>query len=478
MRYPLPVLAGFLMATVAGTPGHSQTPHTTPQTAAADDLLEMARRIDAKASGLANLWPGYWPDGQSYVLYERGVGAVFGGGAARRAADFRAGDLADARSSYDLDYPGGPPNTILLEVEGPSDDLETLFHEQFHDFQTDAFKWSGGGAGEFVDLSLISDLETYTSDLAFERHVLALALGAEEDGRRRQLARSYLTLRRTRQAGLATAVKDTEANRELVEGTAELIGLRAAALVADAPMETVRTAIIDNLSAPMLSETQAYGTSVFRERAYGVGAALSWLLDDLMAPDWRSRVAAGETLHAVLENTIGSAAEGELEGLRWDHGYAALSRQMTGLLAANPPVLSTETFLERARHHFVVVLEYPATQLASVFFGGKMTMLARSTVALSPATELSVAAVGLTLDVRDRSVLLENSRVGDQRTDRVTVLLDDINGLNALPRGRIIHPITVETAHVTLELPAGAEVEDTDTGLMIRVIHADVEQTP
>lgn len=438
-------------------------------TASADDLMAMARRIDARSSMLSSLWPGYWPPGQGYVLYERGVGAVFGGGAADAGPEFRPGDLANVRFGFVLDYAGGPPNTVLFEVSGPDDDLSTLFHEQFHDFQDDAFHWTRGGGGEFVDLGLIPDLPVYTAGLAFERSILGLALAAEADAERRRLARAYIVLRRERQRGLAEAIVNVEAYRELIEGTADLIGQSAAALVSDAPSDNVRRHIIDSLSTPLVSDAGGYSTGVFRTRAYGVGAAMGWLLDEWIGPGWKSRAAGGESLDALLEGAIGAALPPDLASLRREHDYEALARTIATTLASHPPVVSVDAFLARAPHHLVVTLEYPASQRSSVSFSGAMTPLAQNTIALARALEFSTTYAGAVLQVRNRPVLIENSRQDERRSNRITVLLDTLDGQQALPRGRLSAPVRIETDDVALELPIGAEIEETATDLLIRV---------
>lgn len=456
-----------LLASLAAGVAFARDPQ--PVAATADDLLTMARRIDDKAPALANLWPGYWPAGQGYVLYERGVGAVFGGGVAAGGPEFRAGDLENVRFSFVLDYAGGPPNTVLFEVSGPDDDLSTLFHEQFHDFQNDAFHWTRGGGGEFVDLELIPDLAAYTADLAFERSILALALAAEAPDERRRLARAYIALRRERQQGLAEDIVNVEAYRELIEGTADLIGQSAAAVTTDASSDNVRRHIVDSLTTPLVSDAGGYSTGVFRTRAYGVGAAVGWLLDEWAGPGWKSRAAGGEALDALLEGAIGAASSPDLPPLRLEHGYEALSRTIATTLASHPPVVSVDAFLARTRHHLVVTLEYPASQRGSVSFSGAMTPLAQNTIALTKALEFSAASAGAVLQVRNRPVLIEGSRQEQRRSDRITVLLDTLDGQQALPRGRLSAPVRIETEDVTLELPIGAEIEETATDLIIRV---------
>ena len=441
----------------------------TQATASADDLLAMARRIDVRSSVLANLWPGYWPHGQGYVLYERGVGAVFGGRAAAAGPEFRVGDLENVRFGFVLDYAGGPPNTVLFEVEGPDDDLSTLFHEQFHDFQNDAFHWTRGGGGEFVDLELIPDLASYTADLAFERNILALALAAESPDERRRLARAYIALRRERQQDLAEPIINVEAYRELIEGTADLIGNSAAAIIHDAPPDSVRRQIVDSLNTPLVSDAGGYSTAVFRNRAYGVGAAIGWLLDEWIGAGWKGRAAAGESLDVLLEGAIGAATSRDLPALRRQHGYEALKQTIAATLAAHPPVLGVESFLAKSRHRLVVTLEYPASQRGSVSFSGAMTPLAQNTIALSNALEFSTTSVGAVLQVRNRPVLIENSQRDQRRSDRITVLLDSLEDQRELPRGRLSAPVKIETESVTLELPIGAEIEERSADLLIRV---------
>ncbi|KAK0358989.1 hypothetical protein LTR94_033102, partial [Friedmanniomyces endolithicus] len=119
--------------------------------------------------------------------------AVFGGARLPDTPRFRPGRLEGAEFHFVLDYPSGVPDTVLLRPDGADDDLSTLFHEQFHDFQNTAFRWmSGDGHQEFVDLNAIPDLTGFIAALDLERLVLQAALLEAVAPARKILAQSYL----------------------------------------------------------------------------------------------------------------------------------------------------------------------------------------------------------------------------------------------------------------------------------------------
>lgn len=160
------LLSGALLVLAASAPQTADDP--------AAILAERARAVEAQGDALARIWPGYWPPDQPFILYLPGTGAAYGGEAARNGRRFRPGEMEDVRFTFVLDYPGRADNTILLRLDSAEEELSTLFHEQFHDYQSDAFRWldRGGSGGEFVDVSAIPDLEAFAVAAEQERRLL------------------------------------------------------------------------------------------------------------------------------------------------------------------------------------------------------------------------------------------------------------------------------------------------------------------
>lgn len=455
-------LAGLLPA--AGAPAAQEVTRQV--------LTSTAERILVRESALTELWPGFWPEGQPFILYSERAGSVWAGGASPAGPEFRSGVLPGARSAYELDYPSGAPNTVALRLDEADTDLSTLFHEQFHDYQSDAFRWIGPGAAEFVDLTLIGDRASFAARAEIERWVLADALTARDAGARRRFAAEYLILRKARLGSLDAAVATTEAHREWTEGTAEYVGLQGAALVAGNP-RLVRSRIVEGLKKDLASGQGGFTTNWFRWRAYGVGAALAWLLDDTGTVGWRERVSRGEQLDVLLDETIGpdasTATAAELLAAR---GFDGLAAGMGERLAKAPAaVASREEFLASAPHRLVIELDGDPAALAGMemsFQSPAMSPLPNGALALPEAALFSTRFGAFELNVSNHSILTETHN-GRQRYVILLKSFDTLGEFGALPTGTHVRE-TLRLDRSGIELSAGhTTVEVTAEEIVLRV---------
>ncbi len=446
----------------------------TAFTAAADpvsrrDLEDAAARVLAQQEALSRVWPGFWPEGQPFIIHHPGTGAVFAGDAAPAGLEFRPGALPGAGSSYELDYPSGVPNTVALKYDGVLAELATLFHEQFHDYQRDAFRWIGGGHEEFVDLSLIPDLAGFAAAAEIERRVLAEALGARRREDRRRLAARYLALRAHRLAALDPAVAAAEAHREWSEGTAEYVGLRGAAIIAGQPAGA-RAQIVEGLRRDLNEGSGGFSINWFRWRAYSVGAALAWLLDDLGA-DWRGDIQAGARLDARLAQALGAhQAASDVAALLRRYGYDDLRLEMAHMLELAPRAPSSrEEFLASAPLKLSIHLTIPpprASELKMSFKANGMTPLPEEALALTDVEYLIVQLGEVDLRVSDRSVLTEMAGT----TARQVVLLSTFEGLEGLvaAAGGAPAPLDLDLGWFRLKATtASIEVADREIRLLL-----------
>jgi len=439
------------------------------------ELTAMAERIAARSDDLSQLWPGYWPGEQPFILYAPATGAVFGGAASPQGITFQPGPLAGANFGFVMDFPSGVDNTIMGEVRGPDDDLSTLFHEQFHDFQDDRFVWRGEGGSEYVDLSLIDDLAAFTFGVELERRVLADILAAPDRPTRRQMARVYLALRRDRERDMAPSVVITERHREWTEGTAQYAGLQASLLVAGHPPSQIREELTDGLNEDLLSRQGDFAINMFRWRAYSTGASLAWLLDDLGVPEWRATIESGTPLDVALEQAIGLADPDEVIAARASYDDAEISLAIAPAVeAALSARLDRDSFLALAPARLVLELSLPPGEQATVqvsFQAPAMTPLGSSSIALPDAVLVSAEHDALSLRVEDHSVLMEvpPSRDPGLIMRRFIILLPNLSGLEMLAPGPLQDPLEVQIEGITLKVPAGAVVEMDDASVTIRV---------
>jgi len=423
-----------------------------------DALMAQAERVERHADALSLLWPGYWPKDQPFILYAPDIGAVFGGERLPGTPRFRPGRLEGAEFHFVLDYPSGVPNTVLLRPDGPDDDLSTLFHEQFHDFQNTAFRWmAGDGHQEFVDLNAIPDLAGFIAALDLERLVLQAALLEPDASARRHLAQTYLALRTARAADLPADVLAVQRQREWSEGTAEFIGLQASHLIAGRPDAALPSAIARALATPSQNDMNLV-SELFRWRAYPVGAALTWLLADADGDQWRAQIGQGVPLDVLLRQTIGegSAADIATAAARFD--LPALKAQAAERLTrASEGVMTREAFLDQAAHWLVLELKSPVKRGKEVqlsFSAGGMTPLADGAIAL-PQGMVVMQAPGLAL-----------------KSEHSPALIDVPVGVVA---GEVIaHVVTLPVAAVDLhELRVGEPFLLEKQGLSLRIAAPD-----
>ena len=466
----LALLALFVWTAGTGAAGAQST---------ADTLTAQARGVLAHETALSRLWPGYWPEGQAFILHDPAVGAVFAAGASPQGPSFRPGPLAGADAVFQLDYPSGAPNTVAYRVAGPESDLETLFHEQFHDFQRSAFRWRGPGAGEYVDPGLIPDKPQFTADVEVERRVLADALLAGDDRSRVQLVRTWLTLRRERLAALDDAIAVIEAEREWTEGTAFYVGLQASALVHGKDPHAVRDRLIGELRGNLAARPGGFISNWFRWRAYGVGGAQAWLLDALGPPDWRQRIEAGQRLDWLLEQAVGRAPPRFARDARRRYNLTGLRAALANALSSAPPTVSSRAeFLALAPRRLVLEMDVPFARgegLGTSFWSDGMTPLAEGVLALPHADYFIATGEGVRLKTQGLSVLHETPvqvRVGRPIRFRYTVLLPDFTGLEALtalPAGEhALDGLRLEAPGLEMEAPGRVRVEVAGDQITVR----------
>ena len=478
MRVVLVWVVGLALVWPQGTVAASQH---IPQPEA---LRAKAQQILDHAAELAELWPGYWPQTQGFVLYHPTHGAVFVGGDGQPGTvRYQAGVLPGARTPFVFDYPGGAPNMILMTVDDDwRQSAEILFHEQFHDFQRDAF----GSAdlrhgGEYVDLTVIPDRAAFTTAAELERRVLADALMVETDAAREELSRRYIALRREREATVGDPIVLKERYRERSEGTAQFIGLSATSRVFGDDGGSTRDALVGGLKRDLIAAPGTYSSNWFRLRAYHVGGAIAWLLDR-SGGDWKTRVQAGEALDVVLEDQLGATDPAErvtlAQAARAAHGADALLVEITQALAAMPRALETpDDFLALGDRTLVVEIQAPRDRIneGREFSQAKgRTALGPSTMAYPDLQAFQVEKPGVLMRIENLPVMTAIPRSPQDQPLRqiYTILLDEginLATLNALgPGEHTLDTLDIQEGGLTLDIDVPATVTVTGREITVR----------
>ncbi len=270
--------------------------------------------------------------------------------------------------------------------------LSVQVHEGFH-------AWADRGlkipAYSELDMADYPDLEPERSArLQLEGDALLAALAAQAPDEREEQALLFLAERTRRRAGLSAAVVRAEDSNETNEGLANYVEWRSLELWRDHGISKELAAACPAFKAsselPAAVEQQSlqlkslarhtmsvngseFGTAVVRRRGYLFGAAIGRLLDTLL-PEWKRRVAQGETLTALLADALGQPSAEELaersEALEADSNWEAL--------VAAKEIQAARAEQERARR-IASVLEGSGTLL-------RIDVSALTTAAMSPSS--------------------------------------------------------------------------------------------
>lgn len=435
----------------------------------ATDLRSKASLILDHSKTLARIWPGYWPEEQGFVLYDPAHGAVLVGAEGRpRNITYRVGELPGAETTFVFDYPAGTPNMMMMAV---GDDwptvATTLFHEQFHDFQSDAFnKGDRIHGGEYVDLTAISDRAAFTAAAELERRVLADAVLAKTDTQRTDLSRRYMALRRAREAASGDTIVGKERYFERWEGTAQYVGLTASAVVLGGDAGSVAGKLAEGLRRSLFANPEgSYSGNWFRTRAYDVGGAIAMLLDR-SGSDWKARIEGGEPLDVVLESTLGVIDGTERERLaaatRTRYGAKQISIDVTAALAAAPKTLeSTADFMRLGSRYLVLSVSIPRSRLADgrEFSSTKqMIAVSRSATAFLDVADFRMERSGIELGVQNHSIMTERmpAKAGEPITKIYTIALGEnekLPKLDQLSHGtHMLSTVNLSVAGLTVNI--------------------------
>lgn len=313
-------------------------------------LIRAARLVENAGLRMTDVWPGFWSEEKSYLI-ARGSDVLLVAEEDPPLADWRAiqpnrlpstlegraflhsGPLPDLAGGFDMDFQVGELSVAAVRWSGDTfTTLERLFHECFHVFQARRFQ-ATRGAGDlgvqeerFLPSEALSRPE-FRAMAEVERRILRRALARSTTGPPADLLRSYLAVRTTRLTAAPEAVRRAEINVERKEGSAEYVGLAAAALATGDSSPVVRERLDAHLT--MTLDTTGFGDTAygrFRGRLYGTGASLAYLLERL-APGWRAALVDGAPLSDLVADAVAfdpvraaDLAETALEA----HGYSEL----------------------------------------------------------------------------------------------------------------------------------------------------------
>lgn len=272
-----------------------------------DSVARQAVRL-GPASG-PRLWPGFRPDTIPALFVLPGKGSFLFNWRGELPPQYAAvpalpgaawqesGALGAASTASEL--AGRNVAQVVVGAPDPASLLATLFHEAFHVLQRVSAgpgRKFGKGENSYYVATYPIFSEPNETLFALEGRILAAALETISLTRKRELAREFVAVRRTRHRRLDGSFSEFDRASELNEGLAEYILLQTLELQASDQSlpPTWRSSARRGMEAARqrLAGLTGNVTQSFRLRFYSTGPAQARLLDALAGVGWKSRLLA------------------------------------------------------------------------------------------------------------------------------------------------------------------------------------------
>lgn len=450
-------------------------------------MLALAAHLVEAAPRLSQIWPGYWPPEQPFILYLPGEGALLVSAGEKPSsfqplvtpqlperlkgrAFWHAGALADVRTPFVTGYSiGGGKTAILVDATTVKEEnlAPFLLHEQFHDYQKHAFRQYA--LSDFVDPLAVRDRAAFAASAEAERRILIKAFGTEEPQAARRLLQQYFAIRRARQATMPADAVKVERALERIEGTAYYVD-RTGIAVLDGRSGGAAGLLVARLQKPLVSEAGAFTSVWFRSRSYGTGAAMTWFVSRLGGEGWRKQLEGGAAPDELLESLVGKpspkAAVRLAREARASIGYASIYRALEPAIrtAEKGEIKSAAEFLVAAPYR--VILEVEGIEQGDTgFSASSMVPLGPSTTALPHVTTFGYTAPSMTLSARNVPVLMESGRY-----TVVTPSAPEIVGLTApAPGEHRLASLLIRSKELELRIDKPVIVTVSEKSMTIRI---------
>ena len=314
-RTTLVVVAMILL----GVDAHAQAPVDTVRTLAEIDrnFVRLGKRYGE------SVWPGYRPDTIpiAYVFPQRGT-ALFNWRGALPAGYESVPGVPNAAwlsqqnlgaASTGTSIGDRPVAQVAMSSLATEYVLPTAFHEAFHVFERASRRPGlrfGQGENSFYVASYPIFAVGNEALWSVEGRLLSEALRERSVARKRELARQFVAVRRTRQSRLESNFAEFETASELNEGTAEYALVRALHLLAnDSAVSAATRSGARKMLADKLIDVErltANASQSFRLRFYQTGPAEALILDAIGPTDWKRQLMdQSQTLQDALAAATG-----------------------------------------------------------------------------------------------------------------------------------------------------------------------------
>jgi hypothetical protein len=341
--------------------------------------MHFARSVVQAAPELSQVWPGFWPQDQGFIIYSSDAALLLSSGAAPSGfqrhgsveqlhAYLHRGAHPELSHSFVLNFrtpsgnvPGVMPRDAL-GAEGDSLAVSAfLFHEAFHAFQSNAFRptihgtWDALeepaiGAAHILDPSFLALAEV-------ERAILAATLLEHNPDQINHLLQEYSAVRQMRMQQLPKTQQLAEAHIERKEASAHWIGYAAALILTDGTLDRLPLLLHMQLTREGAPVQPASLPTVHRNNLYATGASLAHVLGRIGLNDWQHLVQSGYTFQDLLLRSApldSARAQSIAAAALIRHGYEQRRARQAMSLASTEPVPSADDFKSTDRPRLVI----------------------------------------------------------------------------------------------------------------------------
>lgn len=394
-------------------------------------MINIAAEVVRSSKDLSQIWPGYWPEDQAFILKISDKGAVLiapshGLNSFKPISDnqlpdelhgkayFHEGKLEGAIKPFILDYDISDDRTaILVNAGGYSrkNIISLLLHEQFHAYQDQAY--IDDSKFPSINPSDIKDRVGFATLAEIERRILIDALSEKNAAKRLEILHHYFIIRQYRENIVPQIAVDTEQYLERLEGVAEYVSKVGESIIYKSGEQGLRQSLIQSLKSDLLEIGSSYNSGLFRGRSYQTGGALTYLLSLYNKNDWQKRIENGAFVDDLLMEYIDTSTHIPIDVIYKKYGYDEIYQRFETIISKinETEIKSVEDFLATKAHRLVIDTEFVSAKKIAGFSAENSFPLGKAILAISNAIVYNSMFDGYSLTVKEQPMLLDNSKV-------------------------------------------------------------------
>lgn len=443
-------------------------PHSDSQ----NELLEFATATQELHPHFAEVWPNYWDQNTSFIVYNNGGEAVLFtpyepiAGYKELIDNYyyyseRLPGLTEFHFYINYPLPNDQVATAALLKQGDDtvlDSRETLLHEAFHGYQDTEFR--DVGRSTFLDPTHLEEAST--------RAIIALQFAlAKQAHESRDLVhiRDWLTVRVALSNLIAPQVAAYLGDVERIEGSAHWVGLHAA----------LGNDYQNSLDSFTLNFPKSFETTyALRFSAYVTGAVLIDLINDFSELDsnWRQAIEQGETPYELALRLFSVSTEEALSHFNDVIAQYSFSDYLAHAQTTQSDVI-TPSEIDASYPYRLDLTVQAITKDGRIEFPMHFAQgdegfyqLEPSVIFLPNAIMLQINTQAVVIDVRNVPILVNMSGVDEQGATLTLWSQSPITTMNDLED---MHDLDLQFGESIVQSPAGWTLDPISTDEHLRI---------